>query len=65
MLGKFALVLALAYVGQADEIFWNFKMTWALNPFSGFNDQPRTVNDAIASGWKKVGNGCAEGADAK
>jgi hypothetical protein len=65
MLAKLTLILALAYVTNAEETFYNFKTTWSVNIFGYFNDQPRTMTEAGAAGWRIVWDGCADGADVK
>ncbi|WAR21229.1 hypothetical protein MAR_015203 [Mya arenaria] len=43
------------------ESKWNgLKVTWGLNPFSSFQDVPRTKADALHQGWvkKDAGAGC-------
>ena len=53
--------MATVGVGNADQFFYNFKTTWSAIPFTGFYDQPRTVDDAIYAGWIQVSNDCSEG----
>ena len=58
-LAIFAILIASSIDwGSANQHWPNLKTTWNLNPFGGFNDQPRTVAQAEAAGWKLASDSC-------
>ena len=62
-LQKLTVIVVFAIVSaQADQTWYNLKTTWGPTPLQGFNDQPRTVEEANNAGWVQVSNDCAEGA---
>ena len=46
----------------SGQNWYNFRMGFSLNPTNGFNQQPRTTDEAIAAGWQQISNDCSEGA---
>merc|ERR1712168_1689750 len=63
VLKKVTFVIALVIAStQAEQTWYNLKTTWGPTPLQGFNDQPRTVEEANNAGWVQVSNDCAEGA---
>merc|ERR1712110_63661 len=62
-LQKLTVVAAFVIVSaQAEQTWYNLKTTWGPTPLQGFNDQPRTLEDAKNAGWLEVSNDCDEGA---
>jgi hypothetical protein len=56
--GILIAVVMAALIESSQCVSWDsLKVTWGINPFSSFNDMPRTVRDAIAKGWTKR-SGC-------
>ena len=56
-LSVLTLFIAISAI-QAEQNWYSFQTTWALNPFEGFFNQPRTVSDAQNEGWIQVSNDC-------
>ena len=46
-----------------DQKWYNFKTTWDANVAKGFEDVPRTKDDAISKNWREVSNDCSENAE--
>ena len=46
-----------------DQKWYNFKTTWDANVAKGFEDIPRTKEDAISKNWREVSNDCSENAE--
>merc|ERR1711997_1449011 len=61
LLEKVTFVIALVIAStQAEQTWYNLKTTWGPTPLQGFNDQPRTVEEANNAGWVQVSNDCSE-----
>lgn len=71
MMLKVALLLLLPAMCQGfwwsrDQSDWNgLKVTWGINPFTSFNNMPRTVSDAVSDGWSRMAPGVACDGNAK
>ena len=50
------LTVTTFYVCATRKVqnWYNLKLPFAINPLSGFYDQPRTVAEAEHAGWAKV-----------
>merc|ERR1712141_304697 len=62
-LQKLTVVAAFVIVSaQTEQTWYNLKTTWGPTPLQGFNDQPRTLEEANNAGWLQVSDDCSEGA---
>ena len=69
LLGLFLIItITIGTRGKLEKGTWKFFKTIRKSQnisganFGGFDDQPQTLNNAIAEGWKKVSNDCTESA---
>ena len=49
-----ALSLSLCLAFGSAQKWPALKTTFSVNPFGGFNDQPRTASEAEAAGWELI-----------
>jgi len=54
MLTKLLFYLSLTLVSVCADKWPALKTTFSINPFGGFNSQPRTVSEAEAAGWELI-----------
>ncbi|KAH3787345.1 uncharacterized protein LOC127842515 isoform X2 [Dreissena polymorpha] len=66
MLGKILLFVVIALLDPCsgwsfwgrNQSDWNgLKVTWGLNPWTSYNDMPRTRDAALVDGWRKLDAG--------
>ena len=53
-MNPYTILIHYVSTGCNTKKWYNLKLPFALNPFNGFHDQPRTVSDAIKDKWIKV-----------
>merc|ERR1712142_1094546 len=54
MVTKLLFCLSLALVCASADKWPALKTTFSINPFGGFNSQPRTVSEAETAGWELI-----------
>ena len=64
LIGFFAvMIIFVVFRGKSENVSWtNLKIKSSKENYTMLEEQPLTINEAIAKGWKKVSSNCSDDA---